>query len=93
MKKNKNQNKLNNISIPQKTEKKKYCRACKFGLHYIDYKDVGFLMNFVNQQGNILPPRYTGNCDRHQRRIARAIKLSRIMAYLPFLTADLHSNK
>ncbi|MEM9737903.1 MAG: 30S ribosomal protein S18 [Bacteroidota bacterium] len=89
MKKNKNQNRLNNVKIPKKKVKKKYCRACKFNMRYIDYKEVNFLTGFLNLQGNILPPRYTGNCDRHQRRIARAIKRSRTMAYLPYLASNL----
>ena len=93
MKKSKNQNRLNNISIPRKKEKKKYCRGTKYNMRYIDYKEVGFLMNFLNDQGNILPPRYTGNSNRYQRRIARAIKRARIMAYLPFVAANLHSNQ
>ena len=34
--------------------RKKYCRFRRFGIKYIDYKDVDFLMNFINEQGKLL---------------------------------------
>ena len=71
-----------------KTEKprKKYCRFKKYGIRYIDYKDVEFLKKFLNEQGKILPRRLTGNSLKYQRKLSDAIKKARQMALLPYLT-------
>jgi small subunit ribosomal protein S18 len=65
---------------------KKYCRFKKMGIKYIDYKDPEFLKKFLNDQGKILPRRITGNSMKFQRKVAQAIKKSRQMAILPFVT-------
>ncbi|HLP36602.1 30S ribosomal protein S18 [Lacibacter sp. H375] len=71
-----------------KTEKprKKYCRFKKYGIRYIDYKDVEFLKKFLNEQGKILPRRLTGNSLKYQRKLSDAIKKARQMALLPYVT-------
>jgi small subunit ribosomal protein S18 len=53
----------------------------------IDYKQVQFLQRYVTDRGKIRPRRQTGNCAKHQRVLARAIKRARYMALLPY-TAD-----
>ncbi len=65
---------------------KKYCRFKKFGIKYIDYKDPDFLLQFVNEQGKILPRRLTGNSLKYQRKIATAVKRARHLAMMPFVT-------
>lgn len=67
---------------------KKYCRFRKFGIKHIDYKDPDFLIQFINEQGKLLPRRITGNSLKYQRRVATAVKRSRHLAMLPFV-ADL----
>ena len=67
-------------------KKKKYCRFKKSGIKYIDYKDSEFLKKFLNEQGKILPRRITGNSLKYQRRVAQAVKRSRHLALLPFVT-------
>lgn len=71
-----------------KTEKprKKYCRFKKYGIRYIDYKDIEFLKKFLNEQGKILPRRLTGNSLKYQRKLSDAIKKARQMALLPYVT-------
>lgn len=69
---------------------KKYCRFKKSGIKYIDYKDPDFLLKFVNEQGKILPRRITGTSLKYQRRLAIAIKRSRHLALMPFVTDGLH---
>ena len=61
-----------------KTEKprKKFCRFKKYGIKYIDYKDVEFLKKFLNEQGKMLPRRITGNSLKYQRKVSDAIKKS-----------------
>ncbi|MBP7273125.1 MAG: 30S ribosomal protein S18 [Saprospiraceae bacterium] len=66
----------------------KYCRFKKFGLKYIDYKDPDFLLQFINEQGKILPRRITGNSLKYQRKVSTAIKRARHLAMLPYV-ADL----
>jgi len=50
-----------------------------------DYKDVDLLNRFISDQGKILPRRVTGNCAKHQRILAMAIKRAREIALLPFV--------
>ena len=75
---------LSNPKIGQK--RTKYCRFRKLGIKYIDYKDPDFLMQFVNEQGKILPRRITGNSLKYQRKVATAIKRARHLAMLPYVT-------
>jgi small subunit ribosomal protein S18 len=70
------------------SQKKKYCRFKKFGIKHIDYKDADFLIQFVNEQGKILPRRITGNSLKYQRKVAAAVKRARHLAFLPYV-ADL----
>jgi small subunit ribosomal protein S18 len=65
---------------------KKYCRFKKFGIKHIDYKDSDFLLQFVNEQGKILPRRITGNSLKYQKKVAVAIKRARHLALMPFVT-------
>ena len=68
--------------------KKKYCRFKRLGIKYIDYKDPDYLLNFVNEQGKILPRRLTGTSLKYQRKVSVAIKRARHLALLPY-QADL----
>lgn len=53
----------------------------------IDYKKVDMLRRFITDRGKIRPRRQTGNCAKHQRVLARAIKRARYLSLLPY-TAD-----
>lgn len=64
---------------------KKTCRFCEQRIEFIDYKDTKTLQRFTNSIGKIDSKKRSGNCPRHQRIIARAIKKARIMAMLPFV--------
>lgn len=65
---------------------RKYCRFRKFGIKHIDYKDPDFLLQFINEQGKLLPRRITGNSLKFQRRVASAVKRARHLAILPFVS-------
>ena len=71
------------------TKAKKYCRFKKNGIKYIDYKDANFLLKFVNDQGKILPRRLTGTSLKFQRKVAQAVKRSRIIGLMPYVTDSL----
>ena len=53
-------------------------------MDHIDYKDVKLLFQFIPERGKILPSRISGVCAPHQRRLMRAIKRARNIAFLPF---------
>ena len=74
---------LSNPKIGQ--NRKKYCRFRRFGIKHIDYKDADFLLQFINEQGKILPRRITGNSLKYQRKVASAIKRARQLALLPYV--------
>jgi len=67
--------------------RRKTCGFCVDKVDAIDYKDPTKLKKFVTERGKILPRRISGNCARHQRTLAVAIKRARDIALLPY-TAD-----
>ena len=75
------------LDINTKSDKK-YCRFRHYGIKYVDYKDTNFLLQFVNEQGKILPRRYTGTSLKYQRKVSAAIKRARHLALMPYV-ADL----
>ena len=62
----------------------KQCYFCTNDVGAIDYKDTVLLKNFLTHQYKIAARKRTGTCAKHQRRLANAIKRSRIAAMLPF---------
>ena len=67
-------------------KKKKYCRFRKNSIKYIDYKDPEFLKRFFNEQGKILPRRFTGTSLKFQRKVSIAVKRARHLSLLPYVT-------
>ena len=63
--------------------RKKVCKFCGEKVKAIDYKDT---MKFVTERGKIIPSRISGNCAKHQRMLARAIKKARLVAFIPYTT-------
>jgi small subunit ribosomal protein S18 len=57
---------------------KRDCKLCMDQI-VIDYKQADLLKKFMTERGRILPRRISGNCARHQRQLARAIKRARTM--------------
>ena len=58
------------------------------GITNIDYKDVDLFKKFVSERGKILPRRVTGTSAKYQRKLTIAIKRSRQMALLPFVSGE-----
>ena len=65
--------------------RKKKCRFCVEKVRQIDYKDVVRLKKNVTERGKIIPRRITGNCSKHQRQLATAIKRARFIALMPYV--------
>ncbi|MBU3059944.1 30S ribosomal protein S18 [Nocardia sp. NEAU-G5] len=79
----------------EKVLKKKACAFCKESkaaakdgknVAAIDYKDTTLLRKYVSDRGKIRARRVTGNCVQHQRDIAIAVKNSREVALLPYVS-------
>jgi len=64
----------------KKVVRKKVCRLCENRVVYIDFKDVDLLRRYQTEGGKILPRRITGNCFKHQKMLASAVKRARILA-------------
>ena len=57
---------------------KRDCKLCEDQIE-IDYKQSDLLKKFMTERGKILARRISGNCARHQRQLATAIKRARTM--------------
>jgi small subunit ribosomal protein S18 len=66
--------------------RRKVCRFCADKSLKVDFKDVRTLQSFITEGGKIVPARTSGNCAKHQRQLAIAIKRARVVALLPFST-------
>lgn len=52
---------------------------------FIDYKDIRTLRSYLTERGKMVAGRMNGNCAKHQRELAQAIKRARNIALLPFV--------
>lgn len=77
-------NKRERVREDKRMVKAKACPFCKDGVAPIDYKDVNLLRKYISDRGKIRARRVTGNCTRHQRDVAMAVKNAREMALLPY---------
>ena len=68
--------------------KPKTCAFCADKNLVIDYKKVDMLRRSVTDEGKIRPRRQTGNCAKHQRVVAGAVKRARHIALLPFVAGS-----
>jgi small subunit ribosomal protein S18 len=68
----------------KKRGRPKVCHFCKEKVDLVDYKDVSLLRGFVSDRGKIRSRQVTGNCRRHQHKVAIAVKNAREMALLPY---------
>ncbi len=64
--------------------RKKFCRLCVDKVKSLDYKDMRRLEAFIKERGKIVSTRISGNCAKHQRMVAEAIKKARFMSLLPY---------
>src|SRR5262245_22104463 len=69
--------------------KKKYCKLCLEKVGFVDYKDDKRLGRFITDSGKLVLRRVDGTYARDQQQLPVAVKLSRVLALLPF-TSDLY---
>lgn len=72
-------------SFDSRSRKRKRCPFTEANFEHIDYKDIETLSKFITERGKILPRRITGVSAFFQRRLAKAIKIARHVALLPFV--------
>ncbi|MBU1085795.1 MAG: 30S ribosomal protein S18 [Candidatus Beckwithbacteria bacterium] len=51
-----------------------------------DYKDFEILKKFISERSKILSRQRSGVCAKHQRRLSKAIKRARHLAFIPFVS-------
>ncbi len=64
--------------------RKKVCRFCADKVKTIDYKEIKKLEMLIRERGKIISARISGNCAKHQRSVAEAIKRARFLSLLPY---------
>ena len=69
--------------------RRKVCRFCADKGTPINYKQTRILEDFVSERGKIIPSRITGTCAWHQRKLTRAIKQSRAIALIPYVSGKI----
>ena len=61
------------------------CRSStRTSIDWVDYKDVNLLRRFMSERAKIRARRVTGNNQQQQREVAKAIRIAREMALLPY---------
>src|SRR5262245_17138001 len=68
----------------ERKPKKKVSILVSEQVTWIDYKDVNLLRRFMSERAKIRARRVTGNTTQQQRDVARAIRVAREMALLPY---------
>ena len=68
----------------RKPRKKKGSPIVKDKIEYVDYKDVNLLRAFISDRAKIRGQRVSGNNRQQQRDVAKAIKLARELALIPY---------
>jgi len=69
--------------------RRRVCRFCADIAIPIDYKDTNTLKYFTSERGKIIPRRISGNCQKHQKSVSRAIKQARNVALLPYVSSKI----
>src|SRR3989442_7223674 len=64
--------------------KKKTSILSTESIDWVDYKDVNLLRRFMSERAKIRARRVSGNDQQQQAAVARAIKVAREMALLPY---------
>jgi small subunit ribosomal protein S18 len=77
----------------RRPQKKKVSILNTESVDWIDYKDVNLLRRFMSERAKIRARRVTGNSAQQQREVAKAIRLAREMALLPYSVRQVTQRK
>jgi small subunit ribosomal protein S18 len=72
-------------TLKKKVFRKRPCRFCIDKVVCIDYLDYPKFHKLITERGKMVPSRISGNCAKHQRQLARAVKKARFAALLPYV--------
>jgi small subunit ribosomal protein S18 len=72
----------------RKPRRTRVCEICRLKLKTLDYKNVEFLEQFVDDGARLRSRRRTRTCARCQRKVTRAVKQARHVALLSFTAAQ-----
>jgi len=64
--------------------RRKVCRLCAEHIDLVDYKQAQIVKTFCTDTGKMLSRRITGACAKHQRQIARAVKINRNLSLMSY---------
>ena len=78
---------------PRKTRKRKISYLTTNKIYVVDYKDTSLLRKFINDRGKMVSSRQSGTTAKQQRQVAKAIKLAREMALLPFVVTEMNTER
>jgi small subunit ribosomal protein S18 len=62
----------------------KPCFFCQKGVEP-DFKNIEVLEKYTSDRGKIVARSKTGLCQKHQKRVTKAIKQARFLALLPYV--------
>jgi small subunit ribosomal protein S18 len=77
----------------RRPQKKKVSILNTESITWVDYKDVNLLRRFMSERAKIRARRVTGNSAQQQRAVARAIRVAREMALLPYSVRQVTQRK
>jgi small subunit ribosomal protein S18 len=77
----------------RRPQKKKVSILNTESIDWIDYKDVNLLRRFMSERAKIRARRVTGNSAQQQREVAKAIRIAREMALLPYSVRQVTQRK
>jgi small subunit ribosomal protein S18 len=77
----------------RRPQKKKVSILNTESIEWIDYKDVNLLRRFMSERAKIRARRVTGNSAQQQREVAKAIRIAREMALLPYSVRQVTQRK
>ena len=77
----------------RRPQKKKISILNTEQVEWIDYKDVNLLRRFMSERAKIRARRVTGNSAQQQREVAKAIRVAREMALLPYSVRQVTQRK
>ena len=69
------------------------CNFCNDNIDRIDYKNKDFLRKFITSQFKISTSRRNQLCNKHQRKMATAIKNARYMGIIPYTRLQVAKRK
>ena len=74
------------MNYKEQNQKEAQCYFSTHNVKNIDYKDVDILKKFINPHARMIARKRNGICAKHQRMLSQAIKRSRFMGLLPFIS-------